>query len=248
MTYDCNCCCNYCFENLNNHTTGKSTDSQKLIEYLQNLIKEEKIKRIILHFFGGEPLLRISEIVKIAESLNNLDIEILYNVITNGVFLSLDNIEKLYKRGIRNYQITLDGVKELHDTRRPCKDKNISCYTAIMNNLKNIENSDWANKVEISIRINIDDENVSQIADIYKELPQFITSKNSPHQIYIAPVVGICSSSFSTTMNQRTKTVITAWKTIHNQKLNISITPPKYAPCPFHSENAAFYIDLNGNI
>lgn len=248
MTYDCNCCCQYCFENLNDTCVGQNTSPLKLISYLSNLITTIGYKKVILHFFGGEPMLEVENMIEIAKQLNKLNVDILYNVITNGTYLSENNVKKLYEYGIKNYQVTIDGTQEMHDSRRPCKDANISCYGTIINNLEILGQSTWADKIGITIRINLDQENSQQLVDIYNALPSFIKLRDSCHNIYIAPVVGVCTCSFSNLMKQRTDDLLKAWHTVKSNKLNISIFPPKYAPCPFHSEISAFYIDLDGNV
>ena len=78
----------------------------------------------------------------------------------------------------------------MHDSRRPCKDANISCYGTIINNLEILGQSTWADKIGITIRINLDQENSQQLVDIYNALPSFIKLRDSCHNIY-------CSCSWS---------------------------------------------------
>ena len=70
---------------------------------LSNLITTISYKKVILHFFGGEPMLEVENMIEIAKQLNKLNVDILYNVITNGTYLSENNVKKLYEYGIKNY-------------------------------------------------------------------------------------------------------------------------------------------------
>lgn len=78
-------------------------------------------------YYGGEPLLAFNEIIKIHNELVNIkllnkNISLKEVIITNGSLLSEDKIEKLVELsdsspiGIR---ITIDGMKEVVDKRRP---------------------------------------------------------------------------------------------------------------------------------
>ena len=66
--------------------------------------------------------------------------------------------------------------------------------------------------------------------------------------IYIAPVVGCLNCSVSKTLKDRELVLKKAWYKIKKNNYSIPIYPPVYAPCPRHSKESAFYIDMNGNI
>ena len=242
MTYKCNCSCSYCFENLDSNLCKEEHDDPDFVaEYLIDTLKRNHYKEINISFFGGEPTLKINDIIRIKRRLTSEDINHKCLVITNGTLLNHDNFIKLYNEGINTFQITLDGPKFIHDKRRPTKSGQ-SCWDLINSNILGMLEYD----VTISIRINIDSENVSYLEKICKALPDnFVNSRNI---IYISPVVGCKIKDFTFTLKNRTENLKHAWEIIKDKNLPIQIIPPTYAPCPYSSFESAFYIDLKGNV
>lgn len=240
MTYDCNCDCDYCFEDLDCGLKEKG-DWNLVVNYI---IKQYRTgyEELELSFFGGEPILEVDRMILIYNKLIQNDINVKSVVVTNGVLLTSTNIKELAQAGIRNFQITLDGPKEIHDNRRPCKNGE-SGWDAIVKNINILK----ANRCIISIRINIDSTNVDYLPEICSCLPDtFHDDKES--LIYIASIVGCINKTSKKTLLDRAKTMKNAWEIITEYSLPILITPPVYAPCPYHSESSAYYIDLSGNI
>ncbi len=80
-------------------------------------------------------------------------------MITNGYLLSSEIFEMLSsKLLVKNFQITIDGPREVHDVRRPLKNGKGS-FSKILSNLRNIAHSLPAD-VEMLIRVNLDKTNV----------------------------------------------------------------------------------------
>lgn len=70
-------------------------------------------------FIGGEPLLQSKKILMIADKVNKLqNVKVSYTVVTNGTIYNEKIYEKFIKRGIINFQITLDGTEKIHDKLR----------------------------------------------------------------------------------------------------------------------------------
>lgn len=242
MTYKCNCACSYCFENIDkNLILANEVDISPTLNFIKNLVVRNNVKNLNIDFFGGEPLLHIDKITDTCKFFNNLDIRelnIKYLVITNGTLLTRSNVQKLSLNGIRNYQITIDGLKEIHDARRPLKN-NVSSFETIIDNLRSIDDLG----VGITIRINIDQQNIEDLPLVVNELREF-----SNVNFYLAPIVGCLDVSAKITLEKRVIVLKRAWKLIKEHSLPISIIPPVYAPCPYHSIESAFYIDMSGNI
>lgn len=244
MTYKCNCACRYCFENLDKSFLDE-TDEQfsKVLDFIGKKYIKEKYEKLELHFFGGEPTLRIDRIRDAMSYFRDKNINVLPNIITNGTVMNYDIIEKLVSYGIESYQITIDGPKEMHDQRRPMKSGE-SGWDIIIDNIRLLSRKG----ASVSVRINIDKENVCLIKDVCDSLPkEFYDDKNA--SVYIAPIVGCLSGdSAIETLKERAYTLKKAWEIIAESSLPIDIVPPTYYPCPNDSEGSAFYIDLKGNI
>jgi len=243
MTYDCNCACKYCFEKLDNSLQiTNSVNIVKITDFIKALYVKNRYKSIAITFFGGEPFLAYLQILEITETLNIIKTQIKFLVITNGTLLDYNQLKELARLGVKNYQITIDGPKEIHDIRRPCKN-GISSWDVIISNLSYFEKLD----IDLTIRINIDEQNVQYLGAILDSIPNTIKERKKT-LFYISPIVGCLDCSILQTLNSRTKVVKQAWKDIQENGYPIKITPPAYAPCPYHSIESAFYLDLNGNV
>lgn len=71
--------------------------------------------RPTINFTGGDPLLRpdFFEILQYASSLG-----VRLSVMGNPFHLNIDNISKMKKLGVASYQVSLDGMEEMHDSLR----------------------------------------------------------------------------------------------------------------------------------
>lgn len=176
-TLNCNFNCPYCFEK---HRPGKMDMEvqNNIVNLLEKIIIEKKIKNIHITWFGGEPLLEPEIIKNLSKRIINLvDInngKYTSNIITNGYLLNQKNADILKEAKVTNYQITLDGTKNIHDKTR-CLINGNSSFDQIINNLQNINISGF-----IKIRQNIyngNQENVQEFKDFFEYLKK--TSKNN---------------------------------------------------------------------
>ncbi len=120
-TYVCNFGCSYCYQN--SYQTKNHKSENEVIEAFFNFIDSQFAgRRKYITIFGGEPLLdnhyHRQNINKLVTESNkrNLDIAI----VTNGYHLS-SYMDILKKASIREIQVTLDGLENMHDKRRSLK-------------------------------------------------------------------------------------------------------------------------------
>ncbi len=162
-TLGCNFGCNYCFEK---HVKGlMSKDVQDALVRFVTTKLLPKSNRMSIEWFGGEPLLGISVIENLTARLKEACLKFNVNIppsniITNGYLLDDKMSSKLINLGITSAQITLDGTAEIHNRRRPLVNGKGS-FEKIIDNIKNI-----SDKLEISIRINVDAHNKDCIFDL----------------------------------------------------------------------------------
>lgn len=166
-TMDCNFRCPYCYEEHIDDVMNEST-----IERLITFAKEqlESRKGIFVSWFGGEPLLKKELIYDISERLIDLCKKVkkpYYAIMTtNGYLLDFETYTKLRKYKVMNYQITLDGVKDTHNTTR-ILDNGEGTFDTIVHNLKEIGERDKSLLGEIIIRTNVTEE-------IYKRIDEYV--------------------------------------------------------------------------
>lgn len=174
-TLACNFRCWYCYEEHSNKPHMTNIDVQRVGKIMEEIFTRPNIKRVCLNFFGGEPLLAFSTVVKSivcrAECLAKENKKSFYIVVTtNGYYLKPDYALFLKEHNIGNYQITLDGNRERHNKVRSTKDGK-DTYSQILKNIK-YTLSIGSNVI---IRINISEEtnlDVTLLLDDFMDLSE----------------------------------------------------------------------------
>lgn len=162
----CNFSCPYCFEPKKNPKIISIEVEDKLIEYIN---KQSHISRIVLVWYGGEPLLAKESILRIyGRVISETDKEIVSHEIISNAFLVDEEVIEIFRQTkINKIQITLDGVKERHDSTRFLKNSHSQTFDTIQRNIEKIAKD--LPKVHISIRVNITKDNWSDFISLYHE-------------------------------------------------------------------------------
>lgn len=195
-TDDCNFACKYCPQK----HVKKFIDSESMNEITDGIInslrKNKNIKKLVVSWFGGEPMLNIGNILTATEKLksfcstNNLLFE--SGMTTNGYLLSKKLFVEMVNLGIRNYQITIDGNENSHNTTRILKN-GVGTWKTIIENLKDISSLDI--DYNIIIRLNVSQNNIDQMCDFISYISNNFNEKFS---INIMPIsqMGNVTSDF----------------------------------------------------
>lgn len=173
----CNFECTYCFEE-NRPNVFMSDDTEgKLLKFVEQY---NSLKTLSVMWFGGEPLLNFKKIVSLTDKFLEKDYVFSAGIITNGYLLNGNVIKQLNQLRINYVQITIDGLEETHNLRRPYKGKGNSFKTII----KNID-SFCAIRPEaiLNIRVNIDKTNENEFGQLYK----FIRERYPVDKVVITP-------------------------------------------------------------
>ena len=161
-TYYCNLNCTYCFEKKINKIECYF-DEEKLNHFFK-FINDADYKFSSLELYGGEPLLddnqAIVEKILFFAKKKNLNI----TIVTNGTTLDkYFNLLKDLKENIEMIQITLDGVQAVNDKRRKFTTGEGS-FNLIINNISQL----LKDGINTNVRVNIDNQNVGFVPDLYK--------------------------------------------------------------------------------
>ena len=173
LTWKCNFKCIYCYEGAGNvyNNTMNIDIADKVVKFLINTTINNNLNEIHIVLFGGEPLLNIDIGFYILEKLKNFcdsnNKSLSCSIVTNGFLLNEEIIKKLIGYNCIFTQITIDGIKEIHDSRRMLKNGNPT-FDKIVKNIKLLET--YNNKIHCIIRINIDKENIQKIEELLKYL------------------------------------------------------------------------------
>src|SRR5205085_5347487 len=129
-------------------------------------------KTFVLTFFGGEPLLNLPVIYLISERASAMararGVKLLLNIITNGLLLTPEVVDRLLPYGLNGVKITLDGDRETHDRMRPLRGRQ-GTFDRIVENMRRV-----APKVAITLGGNFDETS----ADSFPALLDFLKDQD----------------------------------------------------------------------
>jgi radical SAM protein with 4Fe4S-binding SPASM domain len=127
VTRACNLRCYHCFS-----SSAKALNNELTLDEAKKMaveLKEHGAKLMTLT--GGEPLLRRQFTLDYIAFLNSLGIYT--RLFTNGYLLSEDVARKLKENGVNEVQISIDGLKEVHDNFRGVAGSFQRCILAVEN-------------------------------------------------------------------------------------------------------------------
>jgi uncharacterized protein len=172
-TLQCNFACDYCFQgdhgDYNKFAAKMSPDTaSKVAGWIEDRLDETGAKGFVLTFFGGEPLLNLPVMYALAErayeACQQRGVTLRISIITNGLLLTPEVVDRLLPFGLKGIKITLDGDRETHNRMRPLRGGQ-GTFDRIIENVRRV-----ADKVAISIGGNFDASSV----DSYPGLLDFL--------------------------------------------------------------------------
>ncbi|MDE3250670.1 MAG: radical SAM protein, partial [Bacteroidota bacterium] len=180
-TITCNMGCPYCFEFVKpNHTLKDDKVKAKTVDYIEQIIckADRKIHSLNVTWYGGEPLINVKAIIDISKGFFELSekyqLDYDAKIITNGIYLTEENVRTLITCRVSSAQVTIDGAKRVHDKKRPLKQKNGENYFKILKNLALLPEG-----ININVRLNVDKEVAASAEDLLDDLNAF---KIWPHK------------------------------------------------------------------
>lgn len=173
-TMACNMACRYCYEG---NKSGRM--SPEVMEAIQAVVEGQTshLESLNVGWFGGEPLLAVDIIEKLSNSFIDLcdrsNITYGASMITNGVLLTPDVVDRLVDLKVEDAQVTIDGPARIHNIRRPLKNGKRSFETIIRNIIYAVS------RMHIGLRVNVDKQCTGDtIRELLDELGQAGLSKN----------------------------------------------------------------------
>lgn len=171
ITYNCNFRCPYCFETgLHSDSIGKVFTKEMADKAYQAILKiepREQLRAKNITLYGGEPLLKENKEVVEYIVLKGKELGFQFNAVTNGY--DLDAYKELLSPDlISHIQITIDGMKELHNTKR-VHYKGYNTFDKIISNI----GIALKQGTGVTIRVNTDRNNfddLQQLKVLFEEL------------------------------------------------------------------------------
>jgi uncharacterized protein len=177
-SYNCNLRCPYCYEG-ENKTSGKIKLNQidLILSFIQKQIDKSQnstpIKMLTTLLYGGEPMMNKVALKKYCAGIidivkkNNLKYH--FDMASNLTLLD-DEIINLIKDYNILVQVSIDGIKEQHDTRRVTATGK-GTFDTIVVNLEKLINAGL--KKNIMIRANIDSDNLEQAEALFNQMKKY---------------------------------------------------------------------------
>ncbi len=180
VTRQCNFRCVYCYEEHRDEHMSLEV-FRSINKWIDKVFKHRAYNEVHVSFFGGEPLVRYDGIVDFLEHFSSLkdkypDIKESAGMTTNGYLLTAERFLKLHELGIKNYQITIDGIEATHNSTRPLRGGQGS-WGQIIDNLKSIQRTD--KDFDIIIRTNYNYDILDQQAEFIEFLSETFDNRFS---------------------------------------------------------------------
>lgn len=161
-TYACNFSCWYCVQR-HRHINLTDETVAKIKKHIAQYLLENDIKKFQISWFGGEPLLNFNAIREIGsfarDFCNQHQIDYSCGITTNGSLITRDMALEMKDLGFKDYQITIDGVKENHNQTRYNASLQDS-FTLILENVVML--ATIIPDAEITVRLNYTHKNLSE--------------------------------------------------------------------------------------
>jgi uncharacterized protein len=176
-TLQCNFACDYCFQGDHgdyNKFAQKMTleMSARVAGWIERELDRVRPERLVITFFGGEPLLNLPVLYDLADRMwaatQQRGVRMMTSIITNGLLLTTEIVDRLVPRGLQGVKITLDGDRDTHNRMRPLRGGQ-GTFDRIVENIRQV-----AAKVPISIGGNFDESS----AGSYPALLQFLREQD----------------------------------------------------------------------
>jgi uncharacterized protein len=181
-TLQCNFACDYCFQgdhgDYNKSAAKMSLDTaRKVALWLEHRLDELGPRKLHLTLFGGEPLLNLPVAYYLAERCQALcderGIAQSISIITNGLLLTPEVVERLLPFGLMGVKVTLDGDRHTHNRMRPLRGRQ-GTFDRIIENVRRV-----ADKLPITIGGNFDESSW----DSYPALLDFLREQDFADRI-----------------------------------------------------------------
>src|SRR5438045_780167 len=175
-TLHCNFACDYCFQGDHGDYNARADRMSpamgvRVADWIERELARVRPEELVLTFFGGEPLLNLPVMYDLAErcacAARASGVDIYINVITNGLLLTPDVVDRLLPFGLNGIKITLDGDRDTHNRMRPLRGGQ-GTFDRIVENVRRV-----AGRVPIAIGGNFDESSV----DTYPALLDFLKAQ-----------------------------------------------------------------------
>lgn len=241
-TLKCNARCAYCYENGVHRIDFKKLQQKKLVDFIKsNLRKDDKL---VLNWFGGEPLMGQDVIDYVTGELAKEEIPFTSYIITNGSLINKNLVKRKFSKWkVEDVQITLDGMPKTYENRKKYIDQSKGVFYRILKKIATLAEEG----VRVHIRLNIDSENRDEMLELLHILEERF-GENKEVTWYPAFLTGI-GDKWSE--EEKINFIKKMFSRITNPaKMNAArrlYSMPKVRAC-MRNDPRSISVDVNGNI
>jgi len=159
VTLRCNARCEHCGSSCGDTIQKDEITAEELKKTLKEISEKYNANEILLNVTGGEPLVRrdLFDIMKYASSLG-----FRWGMTTNGILINDEIIDKMVETNMETISISLDGLKETHESFRRVPNS----FDKIIENVKKLQKVPSIKIVQITTVAN--KKNLHELEDVYK--------------------------------------------------------------------------------
>ena len=118
LTKRCNFDCIYCFRKLDDHTVMKRNTLMDVLRYIERYCNKKGLKNIGIQLWGGEPALAMKEIEYVVQYFDDKEIEVSFDIETNGSLVTKEIALKWKQWGI-HVGVSIDGPPRIQNIQIP---------------------------------------------------------------------------------------------------------------------------------
>jgi len=208
----CNFSCVYCYEQgqVKKQSQMPHSDLDRLVKWYEKMLVAGDYDCCHVELYGGEPLLFFKNLCyfldQLKEMLDRRSIRLELGMISNGYLLDREKAMYLANMGMEEVQITIDGTREVHNSRRPLKTGG-GTFDQILSNIQSNQNQGFT----FVIRISFDATNIQPARELITYLDELGLHENI--LLYFAPI--------HQTTNQQESTYLFCSKAVITDNANL---------------------------
>ena len=157
ITQKCNAACDQCGSRCDIRS-GEFLSAEQILNALRD-IKDNIGTYTMLNVTGGEPLLR-ADLFEIMAEAAAMGFE--WGMVTNGTLITEETIEKMKASGLKTVTVSVDGLRETHDSLRHLP----GGWESIMNGLRLLKKAAFLDHLQITFTANR--RNVYEFEELYR--------------------------------------------------------------------------------
>ncbi len=244
---ECNFGCPYCYEGPDKGDRSMDLPTARaLARFLAARVEGPGMERLIVDFYGGEPLVYESRVVLLSgllsEECARRDVRFESTLVTNGSLLNPGVLDRLVPLGLKAVKVTLDGPPDVHDRSRPYKNGSGS-FWKIVRNLKAC-----AGRVPVGITVNITRDTWRRAPELLDVLVSEGLGPGQIAQVMFSPVIGKAGGCAGC-VSAGEAWLAEAAATLHREACRRGYPPPELSPSPCMADlDHAITVNWDGSL